>query len=373
MFVFLGSFVISVADFYISEMADVNEQRICIKFCLKLHKTAAETHRMLQEAFGDAAMSQSRTFLWYKRFKDGRESVEDDERSGRPTTGTTPENIAKVQQAIRADRRLTIHDLCVIVGLSYGTVQRILSDILNMRRIAAKFVPRLLNEEQKEHRVDVCFQLKEQARKDPDFISKVVTGDESWFYGYDPETKQQSSQWKSPNSPRPKKARQVRSHVKSMMIIFFDIEGVVHKEFLPHGETVNGKFYCEVLKRLRESIRRKRPDKWLSNDWFLHHDNAPSHTALVVRQFLASKNITVIPHPPYSPDLAPCDYFLFPKLKSRMKGRRFDTVEEIQAEAQEVLNALTPGDFQRGMESWKQRWDRCVHAQGSYFEGDGDK
>jgi hypothetical protein len=89
-----------------------------------------------------------------------------------------------------------------------------------MRCIATKLVPRLLSNDPKEHRVAVCRELKDQARDDP-VISKVITGDESWVYGYDPETKQQSSQWKSPNSPRPKKARQVRSSVKSMLIFFF--------------------------------------------------------------------------------------------------------------------------------------------------------
>jgi len=77
---------------------------------------------MLQEAFKDNTMSQSKTFLWYKRFKDGRTSVDDDERSGRPPTSTTPENIAKVCKAILADHRQTIHYVCEIVGLSYGTV-----------------------------------------------------------------------------------------------------------------------------------------------------------------------------------------------------------------------------------------------------------
>jgi histone-lysine N-methyltransferase SETMAR len=75
---------------------------------------------MLQEAFGDNAMSQSKTFLWYKRFKDGRTSVDDDERSGRPSTSTTPENIAKDRQAILADRRQTIHDVCEIVDCHTG-------------------------------------------------------------------------------------------------------------------------------------------------------------------------------------------------------------------------------------------------------------
>jgi hypothetical protein len=105
-----------------------------------------------------------------------------------------------------------------------------------------------------------------------------------------------------------------------MLIVFSDIQGIVHKEFLPPGQTVNGKFYCEVLKWLRGGIQRKRPGKWKNNNWFLCHDNAPAHTSLIVQQFLTSKNITVILHPPYSPDLAPSDFFLFPKMKLQLKG-----------------------------------------------------
>jgi hypothetical protein len=76
------------------------------------------------------------------------------------------------------------------------------------------------------------------------------------------------------------------------------------------------------------------------------------------------------PHPPYLPDLAPCDFFLFPKMKIKLKGRRFDTIEEIQAESQKVLSMLTQKDFQDSFRSWQKRWDRCVHSQGDYFEGD---
>jgi hypothetical protein len=134
----------------------------------------------------------------------------------------------------------------------------------------------MLSNDQKALCVSVCRELKQQARDDPNFISNIITGHETWVYDYDPETKQQSSQWKSPNSPWPKKACQVHSNVKSMLIVFFDIQGIVHKEFVPPGQTVNGKFYYEVLKRLRECIRRKRQDKWKKN-------NAPVHTSLAVR------------------------------------------------------------------------------------------
>jgi histone-lysine N-methyltransferase SETMAR len=87
--------------------------------------------------------------------------------------------------------------------------------------------------------------------------------------------------------------------------LLFDTEGIVHKEFFPPGQTVNGNFYFDVLRRLRENVRRKRPVKWRYYSWAPHHDNAPAHTSLFVRQFLTSTKTTVIPHPPYSPDLAP--------------------------------------------------------------------
>jgi hypothetical protein len=89
----------------------------------------------------------------------------------------------------------------------------------------------------------------------------------------------------------------VKNNVKLMLICFFDIDGIIRKEFVPPGQTVNAKFYCDVMRRLREDMRRKQPGKWRKNNWVLHHDNASARTALAVQQFLASKNMTVVPHP----------------------------------------------------------------------------
>jgi transposase len=99
-----------------------------------------------------------------------------------------------------------------------------------------------------------------------------------------------------------------------MLVAIFDDEGIVHHEFVPTGTSVTAAFYLDVLTRLRKSVRRKRPQKW-KNDWALHHDNAPSHTAMAVQQFLAKNNILIVPRPSYSPDLAPSDFWLFPMLK----------------------------------------------------------
>jgi histone-lysine N-methyltransferase SETMAR len=160
-----------------------------------------------------------------------------------------------------------------------------------------------------------------------------------------------------------------KSRIKLMLIVFFFYSlGIVHKEFVPPGQTVNQAFYQKVLGRLRQRVMVVHRD--IASSWILHHDNAPSHTSLADREFLAEKQIAFLPHPPYSPDLAPCDFFMFPKIKKNFKGHHFGTLTNVQTAATQALNTLTVEDFQGCYEEWKNRCKRCVHSQGSYFEGD---
>ena len=115
-------------------------------------------------------------------------------------------------------------------------------------------------------------------------------------------------------------------------------------------------------------VRRKRLEQW-ADDFILHHDNAPCHTSLLVRQFMSNKNITVCPHPPYSPDLAPGDFWLFPKVKMTMKGKRFESIQDIEAATTAQLKTLTKEDFQNCFRKWQERWDMFVRSEGDYFEG----
>ena len=128
-----------------------------------------------------------------------------DDRSGWPSTATTPSKVEQVWAAVNQDRRRTIQDLCAEVGIGYGSCQRILTEQLNMHRIAAKFVPRVFTQDQKDSRVAICQELKETVINDPTLLLNVITGNKSIVYAYDPETKLQSWQWKSPGPPRPKK------------------------------------------------------------------------------------------------------------------------------------------------------------------------
>jgi len=155
-----------------------------------------------------------------------------------------------------------------------------------------------------------------------------------------------------------------------VMLVFFDCQGVIHYEFVLRGQTVNKEFYVAVLKRLREAERRKRPQLWTNQSWVLHHEHAPAHSSFLVRNCVAKNETTVVPQPPYPPDLAPADFFLFPKLKSTLKRRRFKTFDEIQKNSTKELLAIPKEAFQKAFQSWQKRWERCVASLGNYFEGD---
>ena len=226
------------------------EQRINLKFFVRLGKTPTETFNSLQEVYKDATMSRTQIFEGHKGFREGRENVEDDPRNGRPTTSRTNENVERVREKERSDCRLTVRMIADELNMNSERVWRIITEDLGMRKVCAKMIPKLLNDGQKENRVQVCQDILKQLEITPDLLNRVVTGDESWIFECDPLTKRQSLEWKSASSPRPKKARLFKSKIKVMLIVFFDVHGIVHLEFLPQGQTINQNVYKDILRRL---------------------------------------------------------------------------------------------------------------------------
>ena len=151
------------------------------------------------------------------------------------------------------------------------------------------------------------------------FFKKIITGDETWCFAYDPETKRQSSEWVGETSPRLKTLKFQRFHYKTMLIIFFDSQGVVHKEFVPDGETANAEFYNGVMDRLLKRIQRVRPAAFCSQDFFLLHNNAPAHKAASVCQFLTTKNVTTLFHPLILSRFISARPFFVPQIENEVK------------------------------------------------------
>jgi histone-lysine N-methyltransferase SETMAR len=250
------------------------------------------------------------------------------------------------------NRHRTIDELVDLSGLSWSYCQRILSEKLQMKRVAAKFVPHVLTADQKQSRVDVCCELKEHLEIDPDLFSKVITGDESWCYAYDPETKQQSSKWKSSNSPCTKKS--AASAVKCQDDAdFFYANGTVHSELVPNGQTVNQAFYLQVLKRLHDAVRQKRPELWQS--WV----------------------VVASPRQRASAQILECETIFNPKQHDRAYPlaifTRSHSVRLLffprKKKMTEALKGITLQEFQDCFKKWKTRLDQCIASNGQYFEG----
>uniref|UniRef100_A0A8B9QU22 Mos1 transposase HTH domain-containing protein n=1 Tax=Anas platyrhynchos TaxID=8839 RepID=A0A8B9QU22_ANAPL len=155
------------------------EQRYVIKFCVKLGKTGKETHDMIKEAYGDAAMGRSGVFEWHKLFREGRERVEDDDHSGRPSTSKTNKNVLRVKNLLNRDHRMSIRMIADDLSNPQTQSFDIVKENLAMRKVCAKFVPRVLSEEQKANRKAICQDLLHHVNEEPKFLDNVVTGDKT--------------------------------------------------------------------------------------------------------------------------------------------------------------------------------------------------
>ena len=221
--------------------------RSVIQFCESLGKTPTQTYDLVQKA-GKYKCCRSIVFQWHKEFREGRESVEDKKRCGRPASYRNS-LVNDVKARIAEDRRFTVRTLASDLDCSKDTVLRILKD-LNMSKVSARWVPRLLTVDQKAHRVTSSSEfLSRYDAEGERFLNRIVTQDETWLWHYDPETKADSSVWKTPGTPPPKKARVLRSGGKHMFVFFMDKQGMILIHRVPEGQTINATYYSKVINK----------------------------------------------------------------------------------------------------------------------------
>jgi len=184
-------------------------------------KASKEIHAILIATLGERAPSYATVKNWVAQFKRGDFSTCDTPRPGRPKTVTTPDIIDQIHELILEDRRISTKSIAEQLGISRERVGSIIHEHLDMRKLSAKWVPKCLNADQKRQWCQSSQQILEFFRRDPNnFLSRLVTMDEPWFYHYDPETKQQSMEWWHSGSPHPKKFRVQKSAGKFLASFF---------------------------------------------------------------------------------------------------------------------------------------------------------
>jgi histone-lysine N-methyltransferase SETMAR len=313
-------------------------------------------------AYGDKSLSISQINRIILAVKAGK-NTSDQRHSNPKKTKRNLDVIAAVAASLEENRRFTVRELAARHGLTVWVVNK----ILGLVKKSARWVPKLMSPAQKEERVHLSEEFLKLIRRHSKWIlGNIVTMDETAVSFHTPETKQQSKQWVKKGQPGPLKARVHASRTKQMVLVFFDAKGVIYTNYVPRGESVNASYIKKALARFLAVFKEKRPIT-SSQDWFLHWDNAPVHTAGEVQKYLTAKGIKTIPHPPYSPDLAPADFFLFPKLKSELAGISL-AQDTFKTTWEGVVRSITKDEFAAAFQRWMERCEKCVRIGGRYVE-----
>lgn len=334
--------------------------REALLFCFNLKKSSAESHRMLVEAYSDSALSETTCRDWFRRFKDGHFDLSDKKRENRPRIVEDYELQALLDEDDTQSQKMLAEQL----GVTQPAISMRLRAMGKVQKIG-KWVPHELNDRQMERRQNTCeILLARQKRKS--FLHLVVTGDEKWIYFENPKRRKS---WVDPGQPSTSAPRPNRFGRKTMLCVWWDQKGVVYYELLKPGETVNAHRYHQQLIKLRRALREKRPGYEQRHEKLIFlHDNAPPHKSKMVRNYLETLNWEVLPHPAYSPDLAPSDYYLFSSMGHALGEQHFDSYEDVGKWLDEWFVSKGEKFFWRGIHKLPERWEKCIASEGKYFE-----
>ena len=337
---------------------------------LQLGEDCRKIHADLQAVYGTDCVSYRTVCRWVKQLGAGRVPSDWGNHAERALPARNEQNIAYVKRLIEEDPHSTVRELSEACELSIGTINNILHKDLHMRKLAARWVPHLLSDDQKQQRVACSHKLLDEFEPNgPKRLCDLVTGDESWLTFYGIPNKRCNRIWVAPDGDRPVVLRPGFQSRKRLFSIFFTTQGLVAIDILPEKSTITASYYTQVvLPKVVGKIHEQRPTVGTQRTLLLH-DNASAHKAKVTTTFLSEQGIQVLDHPPYSPDLAPCDFWLFPVLKEKLAGRKFDRVQDLAKAVRSELSGLPKTDYQRALENWRRRLELCIRANGEYFKG----
>lgn len=334
--------------------------RVLLRHYWKKGLTAAAATREICSVEGKDSVKENTAQWWFRRFNQGDTGLEDQERSGRPSVVNQDEFLALVeQQPCSSTRRLSEE-----LGYSQSTVVRHLHNMGFVNKNSLR-VPHELTNVQAQRRVDLCRELLNNPT-DSRFWKRIVTGDEKWVFF---RNSNGGKQWLQSGQPSQQIVTQNQFEKKVMLCVWWNYEGPVHWELVPNGRAIDGNLYAEQIQLDHDALSIRYTGLLNRGRAILQHDNAPAHTSRTVKRKIQELHgIEVLPHPAYSPDLAPSDYHLFRSLSHFLQRRRFKSEEEVKNGTTEFFASKTPQWYRRGIEHLAERWLKVIENDGLYFE-----
>ncbi|XP_015784703.1 histone-lysine N-methyltransferase SETMAR-like [Tetranychus urticae] len=320
----------------------------------------------LDELYGERSPNINSLTWWYRQFKLGRESVKDLPKPGGAQELDYCRLAHSVKKMLADDKKTTTREMRAATGVSSYAIQKVLKDELDLKKLSPINVPHVINSAQKKARVEACQAALRSYNLQPNaFLKALFTMDETWLPLYDPLSRTESMEWVKDRSELSQRPTSSRRDKKIMASVFWDSRGIIKIFWLDDGETVNGDLYRSQLEEIDPLIRERNPQQ-TRRPLFLQ-DNARPHTAQLTKEKIKELNWAMVLHPPYSPDLAPSDYFLFSNLKRFTRGKRFSDFNELKAAVEGFFAEKDPEWFAKGIAELPTRWEKCINASGNYF------
>lgn len=341
--------------------------RKLIYYCWKREMNGVEICNEINEVLGDETVSVRTCQVWISKFKNGDFNVKDQDRSGRPSLDGVDE---RIEECLIENKHATSREIASYLDCHQTTVVRHLK-ALGKKFLVSRWIPHRLTPENMNCRLQMCAQNLAKFNRN-NFLNQLITVDETWIFwdtdGCKPGSHNRN--WLGSGDAAPMVVKQTPMTTrKHMATVFWDVKGVLLIKNLPKNTTMTAQVYCDSLEELKDALiqkRRRIANQGFQNFHFLH-DNARPHTAQLTQQKLADLGFSVVPHPPYSPDLAPSDYYLFSSMKAGLSGATYNGVEEVDAVLDRWIESKPADFFRKGIHMLPERWQRCIDAGGDYF------
>lgn len=339
------------------------DQEVFVKFSLLQNHTAGLIHSNLVKMLGKKSMSKSCIEKWISKIKKGGEVISSTHGGDRTDRKIREERIELIKSCFYESRHWSKRSLANRTNIPKSTVQGIIHNDLKMKKVLGEWLPHTLTKDQKAMRVLCCELNLELHKKTKNLINRTLAIDETWVSLYmEPDRNQKRLYLYPGEEPKPTVHQNIHVN-KRLLIMAMDFNGIAFYEILEEKQTLNSNLYIEFLER--------NFDKWLNVNKFkkvwLLHDNAKSHKAVVVKEFLAKKKISEWNHPPYSPDISPLDFCCFGQLKRRLRGIRHQTWENFENNLEIVIDQLNSEGKMTGVKDLPSRWQRVIDSEGQYI------